>query len=83
MMTNTNLPSEIEQYVIDFVKQLRKDRKLSQEDIGNIIGVSRSYIQDIESLSRSATYNLDHINSLSDYFKLSPQAFLPPKAFPN
>lgn len=82
MPTNTTPPSEIEQHVIDFVTKLRKERSLSQEDIGNIIGVSRSYINNVENPNVAAKYNLNHINALADYFKLSPQEFLPSKAFP-
>ena len=72
--------SPIEQYVIDFVRKLRVEKNLTQEDIGNIIEVSRSYIGDIESPNTRAKYNLSHINSLADYFVISPQSFLPAKA---
>jgi transcriptional regulator with XRE-family HTH domain len=33
--------SDIDQYVIDFVRQLRTKRKLGQEEIGRIIGVKQ------------------------------------------
>jgi len=72
----------IDNYVRDFVKRLRKSRKLSQEDLGNIIGVSRSYIRDIENNRNRAKYNIRHINALADYFDISPREFLPEKAFP-
>ena len=72
--------SPIEQYVIDFVRKFRIDKKLSQEDISNIIEVSRSYIGDIENPNSRAKYNLTHINAMADYFNISPQAFLPEKA---
>ena len=72
--------SPIEQYVIDFVRKFRIDKELSQEDIGNIIEVSRSYIGDIENPNSRAKYNLTHINALADYFNISPQFFLPEKA---
>lgn len=72
--------SPIEQYVIDFVRKFRIDKELSQEDIGSIIEVSRSYIGDIENPNSRAKYNLTHINALADYFNISPQLFLPEKA---
>ena len=72
----------IDNYVRDFVKRLRKARKFSQEDLGNIIGVSRSYIRDIENNRNRAKYNIRHINALADYFGMSPREFLPEKAFP-
>lgn len=74
--------TSIEEYVIAFVKGLRKKRKLTQEDIANIIGVKRSFIADAENVNRPAKYNLRHINALANYFGSSPRVFLPEKAFP-
>ncbi len=71
--------SPIEQYVIDFVRDLRKSKNLSQDDIGNIIGKTKSFIGNIESMNNRAKYNLSHINLLADYFNLSPRDFLPEK----
>ncbi|MES3016747.1 MAG: helix-turn-helix transcriptional regulator [Bacteroidota bacterium] len=73
--------SQIDQYVIDFVRKLRDDRKLSQEEIGNIIGVSRTYITNTESIRHPAKYNLTHINLFAEYFELSPRDFLPKVPF--
>ncbi len=69
--------SLIDQYVIDFVRKLRDEKKLSQEEIGNIIGVTRTYITNVESIKHPAKYNLTHINFLAEYFGLSPRDFLP------
>lgn len=73
--------SEIDQYVIDFVRRLRTKNKIGQEEIGRIIGVKRTYITNIESLKQPAKYNLKHINLLADHFGLSPRDFLPEKPF--
>jgi len=72
---------EIEQYVIDFVRNLRLERGLRQEDIAHIIDVKPSFIGNIESSSNRAKYNLKHINSLANYFGLSPKDFLPKEAY--
>lgn len=72
----------IEQFVIDYVIELRGKKKKTQQEIANIIGVSRSYIKDIENPNSPAKYNLRHINALADYFDMSPGSFLPEKAFP-
>lgn len=72
--------SPIEQYVIDYVRELRTIKNLSQEDIGNIIGKSKSFIGNIESSKNRAKYNLNHINVMADYFGLSPRKFLPEKS---
>ena len=71
-----------EQYVIDFVYNLRKAKKLGQKDIAAIIGVDRSFISHAESPNETAKYNIRHINALADYFNISPRVFLPEKAFP-
>lgn len=70
----------IEQHVIDFVRKLRADKKLRQEDIAYIIGVKASFIGNVENLSNPAKYNLKHINIFADHFGLSPRDFLPTKA---
>lgn len=72
----------IEQHVVDFVIQLRIKKKKTQQEIADIIGISRSYIKDIENPKRAAKYNLRHINALADYFNMSPRAFLPKNSFP-
>jgi transcriptional regulator with XRE-family HTH domain len=74
--------TQIDQYVIDYVKKIRSEKKLTQQDIANIIGISREYIKLIESKNSRAKYNIRHINSLADYFGISPKDFLPAKAFP-
>ncbi|RQP13386.1 MAG: XRE family transcriptional regulator [Parapedobacter sp.] len=68
---------KIEQYVIDFVRNLRNQHDLRQEDIANILDVKPSFIGNVESASHPAKYNLKHINKLADHFGLSPQDFLP------
>jgi transcriptional regulator with XRE-family HTH domain len=73
----------IEQHVIDFVRKLRADKKLRQEDIAYIIGVKASFIGNVENLSNPAKYNLKHINVFADHFGLSPKDFLPPVALMN
>ncbi len=74
--------SPIEQYVIDFVRKLRTDKQLTQEDIGSILEVSRSYIGDIESRNANGKYNMTHVNALADHFNISPKDFFPQKAIP-
>lgn len=78
MPENINI-SEIEQHVIDFVVKLRHDKKLSQQDIATVLDVDRSFVTNIESGTKRAKYNLNHINLLADHFGLSPREFLPEK----
>lgn len=79
-MSSEQKTSAIEQHVIDFVSGLRAKNNLRQEDIATIIGVSRSFVKNIESGKSRAKYNLNHIDKLADHFGLSPRDFLPEKA---
>jgi len=72
--------SKIEQYIIDFIYKLRKEKNLNQADIATIIGVSRVFVTNVENPSNRAKYNIDHINALADHFGMSPKDFLPEKA---
>jgi transcriptional regulator with XRE-family HTH domain len=72
--------SPIEQFVIDYVRKFRLEKGLTQEDIANILEVSRSYIGDIESPNTRAKYNMSHVNILADHFNISPRVFFPEKA---
>lgn len=74
--------SEFEQYVINFVLDLRTTKDLTQQNIADILQTSREFIASIENPNKHAKYNLDHINALADYFNISPREFLPKKAFP-
>lgn len=72
--------SAIEQYVIDFVIKLRKEHKLTQDDIATILDVKRTFVTNVESAKSRAKYNLTHIDKLADHFGLSPRDFLPIKS---
>ncbi len=80
MRDQENITS-IDQYVIDFVRELRLANDLTQEALGDILSVSRSFIRDIESTNSRGKYNLRHINALADHFGLSPKDFMPEKPF--
>jgi len=74
--------SKVDQFVIDFVRNLRQVKQATQEDIGNILQLSKSFVRDVENVKSRAKYNLIHINALADNFNISPKDFLPSKPFP-
>lgn len=55
------------------LKELRKARHLSQEDLGAIMGVSRATIGSWESGRRNIS--IKHLEKLCDYFKLDMNYF--------
>lgn len=72
----------IDQYVIDFVRDLRHKRKLTQQNIADILSVKKSFISNVESVNNRGKYNIRHINILADYFEISPRDFLPKEPLP-
>lgn len=82
LMSRSETISPIDQYVIDFVLQLRIDKNQTQQDIASILQVSRSFIKDVENSNNRAKYNLTHVNALADYYGMKPGDFLPEVAIP-
>ncbi|MFR4584429.1 MAG: helix-turn-helix domain-containing protein [Clostridium cadaveris] len=52
----------------DKVKKYRKDNKLTQAELGSLIGISRGYVSDIESGKVGGT--IDIVKKLSDVSNL-------------
>lgn len=75
-MDNINL-EPIEQYVIDTVRRMRLEKKVSQKELAYSLNLSIGFIGDVESSKSRAKYNLSHINKLAEYFECSPKDFLP------
>lgn len=73
--------TEIEQFVIDAVKEKRIKRNFSQAYLAHQLDVSNGFIGKVESPKFQAKYNLNHINELAKIFECPPTDFLPPKPF--
>lgn len=56
------------------VKQLRKRKRLTQDDLGLILCLSRSQVSNLESGRRNLT--LKQLEKLCDYFKVDMSYFL-------
>ncbi len=67
----------IDQFVIDKVREMRKERGYSQRELANLLDMSYGFIGDVESPKEPAKYNLTHLNALAKIFKCSPKDFLP------
>lgn len=67
----------IDQYVIDKVREMRKEKGISQRELANLLDMSYGFIGDVESPKEPAKYNLTHLNELAKIFKCSPKDFLP------
>ncbi len=75
--------SDIDQYIIDRVRELRKKKKISQLTLAFKLDFeSKGYIGAIESINpqRTECYNIKHLNEIAKIFKCSPKDFWPEKA---
>lgn len=79
-MTKDN-KTEIEQFVIDKIKEIRIQRGYSQDDIAVFLNKSRGFVGQVESPNHPSKYNLNHINRLAIELKCSPKDFLPENPF--
>lgn len=70
----------IEQHIIDRIREIRIEKKISQADIAYGLGFeSTGYIGQIESANPESTetYNIDHLNEIAKILKCSPKDFWP------
>jgi transcriptional regulator with XRE-family HTH domain len=69
--------TDIEQFVIDAVRERRIKMNLSQAQLAYMMEVSEGFIGNVESPNYRAKYNVNHLNELAKIFKCSPRDFLP------
>ncbi len=73
------LQNQIEQFVINKVREKRLEKGPSQHDVALMLDLSRGYIGQVESPNHPAKYNMNHINHLGKEFKYSLRDFFPDK----
>ena len=71
------MATKIETYIINTVKEKRKEKDLSQIALSQKLGLSDSFISHVESQTRRAKYNLNHLNELAIILECSPKDFWP------
>ena len=71
------MKSAIELYVSQKAKQSRNQRGWSIRYLADCLNVSHTFIENIESISSSKAYNLDHINALAKIFECEIYDLLP------
>lgn len=74
--------TQIEEYIIKRVKEMRTERGWSQQVLADYMNLSQGFIRDVESPRRNQKYNLNHINTLARVFECSFSEFFPEKPFP-
>ena len=72
--------AEIELHIIAQVRAMREKHGLSQMELSLKMGKAVGFIGDIEAPSKTAKYNIKHLNELAKVFNCSPKDFWPDKA---
>ena len=71
---------DIDQYVIDRVRDKRIEYKFTQEELSIKAGFnSNGFVGQAESINYTKKYNVQHINTFAKIFNCSPKDFLPEK----
>lgn len=71
------MTSKIETYIIERVRDKRKEKCLSQMALSQKLGLSDSFISHVESETRRAKYNINHLNEIALILECSPRDFWP------
>ncbi|MDP4239443.1 MAG: helix-turn-helix transcriptional regulator [Bacteroidota bacterium] len=69
----------IEQFVIDKVREIRQQRGISQAELADRIDVSRGFIGAVENPHQRAKYNLSILNEIAKVMDCSIRDFFPDK----
>jgi len=72
--------TEIEKYIIDKVKTMRKEQGISQLSLSQKLDMNDSFISHVESNSKRTKYNINHLNLIAKIFNCSPKDFWPDKS---
>lgn len=76
---NKKRKSKFELEIVDLVRQKRRENKLTQENIAEILSVTPGYIGQIESNNEPSMYTHDQLNLLAVEMECSPKEFYPNK----
>jgi len=69
----------IEQFVIDKVREMRQQRGISQAELADRIDVSRGFIGAVENPRQRAKYNISILNEIAKVMDCSIRDFFPDK----
>lgn len=71
--------SEIEQFVIDKVREIRLLKNIGQKQLSILMGLNGKFIGNVESTKTPDKYNLNHLNKIAEIFECSIKDFFPEK----
>ncbi len=71
------MKSAIDRYVIDKVREKRKEQGVSQRDIAFTIGCSASFVGQVESANYDTKYTIHQLYLIAQDLGCSPADFFP------
>lgn len=78
-MYKDSVKTEIEQYVIDRVKEIRNSKDISQARLAHLIDLSVGFVGNVENPKHIAKWNLNHLNRISTALDVPYKDFFPEK----
>jgi len=78
-MQKEPIKTEIEQYVIDRVKEIRVKKKISQAKLAHLMDISTGFVGNVENPKHIAKWNLNHLNQISKVLDTPFRDFFPEK----
>jgi DNA-binding XRE family transcriptional regulator len=76
-MQKVSVCTDIEQYVIDKVKEIRTSKKISQAKLAHLLDLLVEFIGNVENPSNIAKYNLNQLNRISKELLVPFKNFFP------
>lgn len=69
--------TEIEQHVIERVKEIRVSKGFSQDKLSVLMGLNEKFVTKVENPNRAEKYNLNHLNKIAEILECSIKDFFP------
>lgn len=79
MVQKKKQKTKFEIAVMEIIRELRYEKGYNQDDMAELMGVTRGFIGQVESLNSDSTYSLNHLNRLAHELKCSVADLLPKK----
>lgn len=73
------MKTELEEYIISRIRDKRKEKNLTGEQLSLRLGLNNGFIAENEAPSKSTKYNIFHLNEIARILECSPKDFWPDK----
>lgn len=78
-MRKESIKTDIEQFVIERVKEIRISKKISQAKLAHLMDLSVGFVGNVENPKHVAKWNLNHLNRISQVLDIPFKDFFPEK----